>query len=166
MTRSGRLGDFCWIEMPTDSSDIPGVIRRLSTHVIGLIAVNVSWDSGRLVPTPEQEQIGWRRVGELAVSPVIDETLASNWPTSFCQGGQYDEWYFFRDLPVPIKLDAFCNWAVSLASAADLAFPGGCDLHAQLDRYHPEIVVGDGASVFVISRWRSVTDLFRASDRA
>ena len=78
MNQSGVLGDFQWVEMPTDSSDIPAVMRRLAAHVIGLTAVNVSWDSGRMVPTREQEQSGWRRVGELAVSPVIDEALASN----------------------------------------------------------------------------------------
>jgi hypothetical protein len=46
--------------------------------VVGLTGVNVSWDSGRMVPTREQEQIGRRRIGEAAVSPVIDEALASN----------------------------------------------------------------------------------------
>jgi hypothetical protein len=155
------LGDFRWIEMPTDSSDIPAVMRRLSAYMVGLTGVNVSWDSGRMVPTREQEQSGWRRIDGLAVSPVIDEALASNWPVSFCQGGQYDEWYFFRAaLPVPMNLEPFCNWGgVSLANAADLAFPGGFDLHAQLDTYRPEIVVGDGTAVFVISRHRAIVDV-------
>jgi hypothetical protein len=160
MNQSGVLGDFQWVELPTDSSDIPGIMRRLSAHVIGLTAVNVSWDSGRMVPTREQEQSGWRRMDKLAVSPVIDEALASNWPTSACQSGQYDEWYLFRELPISMKLDPFCNFGgMSLANAADLAFPGGFDLQAQLDRYRPEVVVGDGSSVFVISLWRTVTDV-------
>jgi len=165
MNQSGVLGDFQWVEMPTDTSDIPAVMRRLSARVIGLTAVNVSGDSGRMVPTREQEQIGWRRIGELAVSPVIDAALASNWPVSFCQGGQYDEWYFFRALPVPMNLEPFCNWSgMSLSNAADLAFPGGFDLQAQLDRYRPEIVVGDGSSVFVISRHRAIVELVRSVD--
>jgi hypothetical protein len=166
MNQSGVLGDFQWVELPNDSSDIPAVVRRLSAHVIGLTAVNVSWDSGRMAPTREQEEIGWRRIGELAVSPVIDEALAANWPVSSCQEGQYDEWYFFRELPVPIKLEPFCNWCTSLANAADLAFPGGFDLRAQLDAYRPEIVVGDGASVFVISRHQAIIDLVRAGCEA
>src|SRR5262245_6930329 len=164
MTRSGILGDFCWLEMSTDTSDIPDVMRRLSAQVVGLTGVNVSWDSGRMVPTREQEQNGWRRMGDVAVSPVIDQALASHWPTSFCQGGQYDEWYFFRKPPIPMKLEAFCNWCVSLANAADLAFPGGFDLHAQLDRYRPEIVVGDGAAVFVMSRHRTIVDVLYKPD--
>jgi hypothetical protein len=166
MTRSRVLGDFQWVELPPDSWDIPAVMRRLSAQVLGLTAVNVSWDSGRMVPTREQEQHGWRRVGELAVSPVIDAALASNWPTSCCQGGRYDEWYFFRELSGPMKLEAFCNWCRSLANAADLAFPGGVDLHAQLDRYRPDIVIGDGAAVFVISPHRMIVDLLRADGEA
>jgi len=167
MARSGVLGDFQWVELPTDSSDIPAIMRRLSAQVIGLTAVNVSWDSGRMVPTREQAQSGWRRIGGLAVSPVIDEALASNWPTSSCQSGQYDEWYFFWELPASMTLDPFCNFGgMSLAHAADLAFPGGFDLQAQLDRYRPEVVVGDGSSVFVISRHRAVADLVRARDEA
>jgi hypothetical protein len=163
MNHLGILGDFWWVELPINTSDIPAVMRCLSADVIGLTAVNVSWDSGRMIPTQDQEQSGWRRVGELAVSPVINEALASNWPTSFCQGGQYDEWYFFRELPVPMKLEPFCNWGgMSLADAADLALPGGFDLQAQLDRYRPDVVVGDGTSVFVISRHRAIAELVRA----
>jgi hypothetical protein len=71
MNRSGVLGDFYWVEIRTHHSDIPAVVRCLAAEVIGLTAVNVSWDSGHMIPTPQQEQIGWRRLGELAVSPVV-----------------------------------------------------------------------------------------------
>jgi hypothetical protein len=167
MNRSGVLGDFHWVEIPSDDSDIPTVVRLLAPEVIGLTAVNVSWDSGHMFPTREQEQVGWRRVGELAVSPVIDEALASNWPASSCNGGRFDEWYFFRDIQAPPSLEAFCNYGgMSLQDAVDLAFAGGFDLQAQLDRYRPEIVVGDGKALFVISRRLTIVDLLCASDEA
>ena len=145
MNRSGVIGDFHWVEIATHASDIPAVVRLLAAEVIGLTAVNVSWGSGHMVPTSEQEQIGWRRVGELAVSPVIDDMLASNWPASACNGGRFDEWYFFREIQAPLSLEPFCNYlGMSVEDAVDLAFPGGFDLRAQLDQFRPEIVVGDG----------------------
>ncbi len=167
MNRSGVLGAFHWVEIPTHDSDIPAVVRLLAAEVIGLTAVNVSWDSGHMVPTGEQEQCGWRRVGELAVSPVIDDILASNWPASSCNGGRFDEWYFFPEVQEPLSLEAFCNYGgMSLEDAVDLAFPGGLDLQAQLERYRPEIVVGDGKHLFVISRRLKIVDLLRAFDEA
>jgi len=160
MNRSGILGAFHWVEIPTNESDIPAVVRLLAAEVVGLTAVNVSWDSGHMVPTPHEEQIGWRRLGELAVSPVIDDTLVSDWPASGCNGSRFDEWYFFRDIQTPLNLEPFCNYSgMSLEHAVDLAFPGGFDLQAQLDRYRPEIVVGDGKTLFVISPQLTVIDL-------
>lgn len=160
MNRSGVLGDFYWVEIPTHDSDIPAVVRCLAAEVVGLTAVNVSWDSGHMVPTSHEEQIGWRRLGDLVVSPVIDDMLACNWPASGCNGSRFDEWYFFRDIQTPQNLEPFCNYSgMSVEDAADLAFPGGFDLQAQLDRYHPEIVIGEGKALFVLSPRLTIIDL-------
>jgi hypothetical protein len=167
MTQSGVIGDFRWVEIPTDRSDIPAVVQHLAEEIIGLTAVNVSWDSGRMLPDPEQEQLGWRRVGEFAISPVIDRALASQWPASSCNAGRFDEWYFFRDVREPLQLKAFCNYGgFSLADATDLGFPGGLDLQAQLEQYRPEIVVGDGKHLFVISLHPAVIELVSTLDEA
>jgi hypothetical protein len=167
MTQSGVFGDFRWVEIPTERSDIPAVVQVLADEIIGLTAVNVSWDSGRMLPSPEQEQMGWRRVGEFAISPVIDRALASLWPSSSCNAGRFDEWYFFRDVEERLTLEAFCNYGgLSLADAAVLAYPGGLDLQGQLERYRPEIVVGDGKHLFVISPRPAVIELVRALDEA
>jgi hypothetical protein len=167
MTRSGVLGDFQWVEIPADRYDIPYVVRRIAREIIGLTAVNVSWDSGRMLPTPEQEKAGWRRSGAFAVSPVVDATLASEWPASACSGGRFDEWYFFRHVDSRLKLDAFCNWGgMSLEDASALSFPGGFDLKVQLERYRPEIVVGDGTHLFVISLRPEVIATVRRLDEA
>jgi hypothetical protein len=153
MARSGRLADYHWVEIARDDYDIPFVMQHLASAVSGLTAVNVSWDSGRMIPTSEQEDGGWRRIGDLAVSPIVTATMASDWPVSSCNGGQFDEWYFFRTVEGAPKLDAFCNWGgMSLERAADLAFPSGFDLRAQLERYRPEIVIGEGTQyLFLMS---------------
>jgi hypothetical protein len=162
MNRTGVFGDFHWVEIDPDDVDVPAVMRLLAAEAVGLTAVNVSWDSGHMVPTPEQQRTGWRTVGEFAVSPVIDEALLSNWPASTCQSGRFDEWYFFREIDVPLSLQPFCNWlGLSLENAVDLAFSGGFDLQAQLNRYRPELVVGDGEAVFVISPRLTIVELLR-----
>jgi len=163
LRRSGVIGDFQWVELLTDRYDIPTVVDQCAPEIIGLTAVNVSWDSGRMVPTPEQEKAGWLRAGELAVSPVVDAALASAWPASSCNSGRFDEWYFFRHVEAMLRLDAFCNYGgMSLEDAADLNFPGGLDLKAQLERYRPEIVIGDGKHLSVITLRPKVTELVQA----
>ena len=152
MARSGALGAFQWVELPSDRFDIPTVVRHLAGEIVGLTAVNVSWDSGRLMPSSDPEASGWDEINGFAVSPVLDTELLSNWPVSSCQGGRYDEWYFFRTVDPTLKLDPFCNYVgASLEEAAAMIFPGGLDLPAQLERHRPEIVIGEGAHVFVIS---------------
>jgi hypothetical protein len=168
MARSGRVGDYHWVEIPRDHYDIPFVVQHLACAVNGLTAVNVSWDSGRMVPTSEQENAGWKRMGEVTVSPVVTATLTSDWPVSSCNGGQFDEWYFFRTVEGAPRLDAFCNWGgMSLERAADLAFPGGFDLRPQLERYRPEMVIGEGTHhLFVLSLDPEVIKSIAALDEA
>ena len=162
MARSGVLDNYQWVEIPDEYSDIPTVIRHLAGEIVGLIGVNVSWDSGRMVPTSEQETAGWRRVGDLAVSPTIDAALAVDWPASSCLDGRFDEWYFFRDVPESLELEAFCNYGgMSIEDAPELAYPGGLDLKAQLECYQPELVVGHGKHLFVISRRSEIIERVR-----
>jgi len=68
---------------------------------------------------------------------------------------------------VPLKLDGFCNYlGMSLEDAPALAFPDGLDLKAQLERYRPEIVIGDGKHLFVISARPEIIKLVGALDEA
>lgn len=72
-----------------------------------------------------------------------------------------------NDLEESLKLDAFCNYGgMSLDDAPALAFPGGLDLKAQLERYRPEIVIREGKHLFVISARPKVIELVRALDEA
>ena len=156
----GSFGEFQWVELPSDLYDIRTVVRHLAPELTGLTAVNVSWDSGHMDPTLIPELTGWRSVEELAVSPPLDATLTSNWPVNSCCDGAFDEWYFFRSVDGPLTLRAFCNWAgASLADARELNYPGGFDIIGQLERYRPDIVIGEGRDqVFVISLRREVID--------
>ena len=50
------------------------------------------------------------------------------------------------------NVNAFCNYVGrSLEEAAEVPFPGGISLPEQLERWQPDIVVGQGYSVFVIA---------------
>ena len=151
MTRAGRIGTYYWAETSGERMDVADVVRLLRPHLRGLTAVNVSWDSGKLqelAPVPA----GWSIRDSHAVSPALDEALLTAWPQSACNSGRYDEWYFFRDVPQRLELQAFCNWlGTSLAGAADLAYPGGLDLARQLAVSAPSVVVGEGSALFVIA---------------
>ena len=156
MTTSGIIGSYHWAQASTDILRIGEVVWALRSYLAGLIGLNTSWDSGRLqelAPVPQ----GWRIERGHVVSPPVTNALASSWPFSTCQDGRYDEWYFFRVLPVDLELQAFCNWqGTSLAECARLAYPGGFDLAAQLEEAKPEVVIGDGSYVYVIARQPAV----------
>ena len=154
MKRSGILGGYRWWEMSGGDTSLADLIRAVADRLVGLVGVNVSWDSGLLELTPALAAAGWTTVGRHAVSPVVDMTAAEKWPASDCQGGRFDEWYFFRQVPATLDLRAFCNYGgVSLENARVLAFPDGVDLEAQLRKYRPEAVIGEGADcLFVITR--------------
>ena len=147
----GRLGDYHWAEVADARVEVRDVIRQLGSRLRGLIAVSVSWDSGRLqelAPLP----VGWSLVGDHVVSPPVDDAILANWPQSACNAGRYDEWYFFRVLPESLQLQALCNWGgVSVANARTVAFPGGLDLAAQLEAFKPAAVVGEGATLYAIA---------------
>ena len=154
MKTVGVLGAYRWWEISGDDISVGNMLRAIAAHLVGLVGVNVSWDSRLLEVTPALAAGGWRTVDGFAVSPVIDRIAAEHWPTSDCQDGRFDEWYFFREVPATLDLRAFCNWCgMSLENARDLAFPAGVDLDDQLRRYAPELVIGEGTrGVFVITQ--------------
>src|SRR5258708_32078604 len=164
MKRTGVLGGPRWWEMTHAEALLVALIRALAAQLVGLVGVNVSWDSGLLELTPALAAAGWTTVGRFAVSPVVDVSTAENWPMSDCQCGRFDEWYFFRQVPATLELRAFCNYeGVSLQDARALAFPGGVDLEDQLRKYEPELVIGDGEHVFVITRSEALYGILNSS---
>jgi hypothetical protein len=160
MITGGRIGDYHWLESTPVRIIMPDVVRELSRHLIGLRAVNVSWDSGLLVPPDPATPHNWTFEQGRAMSPPIDETLASRWPYSDCG---FDEWYFFQTLPADLSLSAYCNWGgASLADWRDLrGVPSGFDLQAQLERAQPVAVLGEGTRLFAIAGLPTLLDDFR-----
>ncbi len=151
MGATGRVGRYHWAEVPGEQADIRDVVRTMRTRLRGLSAVNVSWDSGKMQDLSDLPA-GWFIQGEHAVSPPLEDDMMSDWPQSHANSGRYDEWYFFQSLPTELGLQPFCNWqGTSLQGAESLAFPGGFDLKAQLERTAPEVVIGDGTDLFVIA---------------
>src|SRR5438876_1076249 len=106
--KSGDIGTYRWSEsLPSRDTSMFDAVRSLRRHLIGLRAVNVSWDSGLLVPSDDEKLQGWVVQHGRAVSPVINERIIDAWP--WCDGG-FEEWYFFLVVPSELNLSAFCNW--------------------------------------------------------
>jgi hypothetical protein len=155
---SGRLGRWSWAEDRDAGILCADVLRMLPSHFVGLRGVCASWDSGLLDPAAS-DMTGWGARGGHAVSPAIDSALAGSWPASPCG---YDEWYFFSHIPPFEKLHALCNWqGVSPGEAVPLsAVPSAFDLQKQLDRFEPQVVVGDGHRVFVVTQNQDLLEGF------
>ena len=148
---SGNIGAYKWTEtVPFGETALFDTLRALREYLVGLRAVNVSWDSGLFVPSDDDRARGWTVEEDHAVSPVIDEDLIDGWP--WCDEG-FDEWYFFSRLPSDLNLSAYCNWTgLSLADWAALVHvPNGFDLRDQLEKAKPAAVIGLGYKLFAIS---------------
>jgi hypothetical protein len=123
-------------------------VRQLAYYVTGCRALNVSWDSGLLLP-PDPEAEGWTFEQGHAISPVIDAPALESWPYS----GGFDEWYFFSRLPADLALIPYCNWGdTSLSDWPSIAgTPTGVNLRRQLRQSQPNVVLGEGHKLFAIS---------------
>ena len=158
---SGDLGTFQWIEtVPKDDTCLVDVIRKLRHRLIGLRAVNVSWDSGLLGPSDEEMRQGWTMEQGRAVSPVIDDGVVDAWP--WCDGG-FEEWYFFSTLPGDLNLSAYCNWGgLSIGDWPSLVdTTNGFNLRRQVETAQPMVVLGQGQRLFAISPDVELIDDFR-----
>ena len=148
---SGNIGPFQWIEVvPKAGKGLGDVVPKLRHHLIGLRALNVSWDSGLLVPSDDERQHGWTVEEGRAVSPVIDDRLIDTWPWG---DAGFEEWYFFSKLPGNLNLSAYCNWGgLSIADWPSLVdTTNGLDLQSQLQAAQPTVVLGEGERLFAIS---------------
>lgn len=149
MWARGSFGEYSWRESADNEWTAGDVVSALRRSLRGLYAVCASWDSGMLRPDT-MGLAGWRTVTGHAVSDALTDHLIAAWPQSDCG---FDEWYFFREVPALGRIAPFCNWGVSLAEPGALRdVPDGFNLTDQLRHYRPEVVVGDGHRVFIISR--------------
>ena len=163
MPRTGRIGTYHWGEFWNEKPElfVEGVVRDLRSYLLGLYALNVAYDSGRLgerVAAPPE----WEKLGSYALSPLITETAALDWPHSDCG---FDEWYFFDAVPTGSigHIEAFCNWAYSWSLSqweGVRRAENGFDLEKQLERIHPRIVIGAGNRIFALSTSEDVINRF------
>ena len=156
--KRGCIDEYHWIECAKPNHIVlPDVVRHLAHYVIGCRALNVSWDSGLLLPS-DSEAKGWTFAQGHAISSVIDEPALRSWPYS----GGFDEWYFFSQLPADVALSPYCNWGdASLSNWPSIAnTPTGVDLRRQLRQSLPIVVLGEGHTLFAISSDTAVVDEF------
>jgi hypothetical protein len=147
--KRGNIDDYRWLEFAKpDHVVLSDVVRQLTRYMIGCRALNVSWDSGLLLPS-EPEADGWTFEQGRAISPAIGNALLKSWPYS----GGCDEWYFFTELPTDLSLSPYCNWRdTSLSNWPSIAdTPTGVDLRRQLHQSRPSVVLGQGYKTFAIS---------------
>jgi len=156
----GRFNAYWWAQYWNEEPElfVPDVVRGISSFLIGLRGVNVAFDSGLLgdrVPLP----VGWEQIDGHAVSPPATPALLSSWPRS--EDG-FDEWYFFREVPTTLTVEPFCNWLTFRLENWEILrrTENGFDLPAQLERLQPEVMLGEGHSIFVVSRNEQIVDTF------
>ena len=164
---TGIVGKYHWAQFVGEdvTLSLNAVVRGLAEYLAGLRGVNVSWDSGLLKPSADQIASGWQLHCGHAVTPVIDGKLTDSWPENTCASGAYDEWYFFRDVPPQIRLDAYCNWYNhSIGEWQSLVHcqPKNIDLLGQLEAHEPDLVIGQSHSLlFVIAEDPAIIRVLR-----
>jgi len=112
------------------------IVRKFSHLLIGRIAVNTSYDSGKL------SRPDWKQVNGFSVTPPITRALIDGWPVS--HDDCWDEWWVFDDF-VSQSLDvrAFCNFGLPISDYKELDFEKLCPLDRYLEQYRPVAVFGN-----------------------
>ena len=112
------------------------IVGRFCDLLIGRIAVNTSFDSGKL------SRPDWKHVNGFCVTPPITGSLVDAWPVS--HDDCWDEWWVFDSLvPENFEVTAFCNFGLPIAQYKELDFENGCSLDHYLERYRPVAVLGN-----------------------
>jgi hypothetical protein len=88
MIRRGQEGEYQWVETPLPQLPIGDIVVPL--HIGCRLAV-VSFDSGPIRPDEQEQEAGWRAVGQAMVSPPLH--AAVNIPEA-----GFDEWYIVDSL--------------------------------------------------------------------
>jgi hypothetical protein len=89
MIHSGQHGSFYWLVAQFS----PGPLTRLTVRFHTALRLCITaFDSGPLLPSPEEEAAGWTVRGEVMVSPPLAEGL-------YIPCGEYDEWYLLEEPP-------------------------------------------------------------------
>ena len=110
------------------------IVGQFSDLLIGRIAVNASFDSGKL------SRPDWKHVNGFCVTPPITRALVDEWPVS--HDDCWDEWWVFDNLvPQDFEVRAFCNFGLPIGKYKDVDY--FCPLGSYLERYRPVAVLGN-----------------------
>jgi hypothetical protein len=112
------------------------IVRQHRSLLMGNVAVNTSFDSGRL------SRLDWKRVNGYCLTPPITPALLEEWPIS--HDDCWDEWWVFdNQVPQDFEVTAFCNYNFTISRYKELDFEGGCRLDHYLARFRPAGVFGN-----------------------
>lgn len=110
------------------------IVRQFGHLLIGRIAVNTSFDSGKL------SRPDWKHVSGFCVTPPITRALVDEWPVS--HDDCWDEWWVFDNLvPQNFEVRAFCNFGLPIVQYKDVDY--FCPLGSYLELYRPAAVLGN-----------------------
>ena len=122
----------------------------LRSHLVGLKAVNTSFDSGLFVPSVSEMQNGWSQHGRAGVSPAITQDMLLLWPLShdeYC-----DEWWFFGIVPPDFDFThGFCNMVSQrIGQWEEVDF---CThLAKAIKEFQPELIIGNNTWTYVVAK--------------
>jgi hypothetical protein len=147
---TGRIDSYFWYDLGEVS--LRESLRRLGPSIVGLEAINTSFDSGLLSPDYRAFPAGWATHGGAAVSPPITDALIAAWPLSHDQ--YCDQWWFFKHIPAEFDVTrGICNYvSCHIGDWAALEFEGGAQLAKNIARFRPEAIVGNNDRAYCVSR--------------
>jgi hypothetical protein len=144
------LGDLSCAEIARQHSDL----------LLGHIAVNTSFDSGKFSCaewTAVDPSLGsdgfscadWREVNGYSFTPRINSALIEGWPVSHEE--VYDEWWVFETaVPPTFKVNAFCNYGMPIGRYKELDWKDGVPLDSYLREFAPIAMFGNNGSAYLI----------------
>lgn len=169
MVHSGRHGHFHWLVAP---SSLPSLGETAVRFHLGLRLCITAFDSGAILPSPEEQAAGWVARGSVMISPPLAEGLDIPYD-------QYDEWYLLDEpLPPEWEPEVFVNYGGFTLVPVEEIYKtfdptwerGGLDylvpiqerFWAQMDRVDPESFIAMGDLDVVVSKRREFIEHLRA----
>lgn len=135
---------------------LDSLLARFPELVVGRYVAVLSFDSGPLILSAEEEKKGWRQIGTLALSPRITDIRDLPFDS-------FDEWFVFDDV-------ASCGEAESLVNyysfnPIDFAWEEKKELFwTQLSRLNPASIIADGSVCYLVTRQTEVIEQLKRAD--
>ena len=139
---SGHYREYFWAQW--DGAFIDRLLEGVPDIVRGRFLVNTSFDSGKLCPSEEEKEQGWRSVGAFTYSPQV--TNVGSIP-HYC----FEEWLVF-DSPTELsKWEPVINYyGFELTGAPDDFLPS--KLWSQIELVRPGSYLGLGDRWLILDR--------------